>query len=73
MKFVQGTFKRGSVVEICSLDGETIAKGLVNFSSEDCMKLIGCQSSKIHDILRCDADHEIIHRNNMALLKDAAE
>ncbi len=69
MKFVQGTFKRGSIVEVCSLEGELIAKGLTNFSSEDCMKLIGCQSSEIHDILRCDADSEIIHRNNMAVLK----
>ena len=69
MKFVQGTFKRGSIVEVCSLEGELIAKGLTNFSSEDCMKLIGCQTSEIHDILRCDADSEIIHRNNMAVLK----
>ena len=73
LKFVQGTFKRGSVVEICSLEGETIGKGLVNFSSEDCTRLIGCQSAKIHDILRSDADHELIHRNNMAILKDAEE
>ena len=69
MKFVQGAFKRGSIVEVCSLEGELVAKGLTNFSSEDCMKLIGCQSCEIHDILRCDADSEIIHRNNMAVLK----
>lgn len=69
MKFVQGSFKRGSIVEVCSLEGELVAKGLTNFSSEDCMKLIGCQSCEIHDILRCDADSEIIHRNNMAVLK----
>lgn len=69
MKFVQGAFKRGSIVEVCSLEGELIAKGLTNFSSEECMKLIGCQSSEIHDILRCDADSEVIHRNNMAVIK----
>lgn len=69
MKFVQGSFKRGSIVEICSAEGEVIAKGLTNFSSEDCMKLIGCQSAEIHEILDSDADHEIVHRNNMALLK----
>ncbi len=66
---VAGNFKRGNPVEICAQDGSVIAKGLTNFSAEDCARLIGCHTADIHDILHCDADAEIVHRNNMAILR----
>lgn len=66
---VEGTFKRGDVLEVCSKDGAVIAKGLSNFSATDCRKIIGHNSSDVPEILKQDADEEIIHRNNMAVIK----
>jgi glutamate 5-kinase len=63
---VSGTFQRGSVVEV--VNGKTcIARGLSNFSAAECRKLAGCQTTSIHDILKCDAESEVIHRNNMVV------
>lgn len=64
---VEGAFKRGDIVEICSKDGVRVAKGQSNFSSADCRKLAGCQSAQIHAVLGCDAEPEIVHRNNLVV------
>jgi len=69
MLSVEGSFKRGDIVEIASKDGAAIAKGVSNFSAADCRKIAGRQSSEIKAILKCDSDEEVVHRNNMALLK----
>ena len=44
-----------------------VGKGLTNFSSEECRKLMGRQSSENHVILNYDADDEVIHRNNLVV------
>ena len=69
VKETAGSFKRGDVLEIRSLTGEIIGKGLSNFTSEECALLAGCQSSRNHEILGYDADEDIIHRNNMHVFK----
>ncbi len=66
---VEGSFKRGSVVEIRSGSGALVAKGLSNFSAAQCRLIAGKQTSEIHTILKSDADSEIVHRNNMAVHK----
>jgi glutamate 5-kinase len=65
---VEGAFKPGDVVEICTRRGRVIARGLSNYSSDDVLKLMGRKSSEIEAVLgRRDYD-EIVHRNNLALL-----
>ena len=66
---IEGDFKRGDTVEICNQQGGVIARGLVNFDAGECQKIMGKQSSEIAKTLRHDADDEIVHRNNMAVLK----
>ena len=65
---ISGKFKRGDTLEILSPDGVIIGRGLSNFSSDECSLLIGVQSSEIKKILKRDADDEIIHRNNLAVV-----
>lgn len=67
----EGNFKRGDIVEICAPDGTVIAKGQTNFNVSDCRKLAGHRSAEIRGILGCDAEEEIIHRNNMVILNGA--
>ena len=64
---VEGDFVRGDVLEIVSAVQGLIGKGLTNFSSEECRKLMGHQSSENHAILNYDADDEVIHRNNLVV------
>ncbi|MFO7976075.1 MAG: glutamate 5-kinase [Candidatus Hydrogenedentota bacterium] len=65
---VEGTFRMGDSVRITDAQKHDIARGLVNYSSEDLHRIQGCKSSEIQDILgRKDYD-EIVHRNNMVLI-----
>ncbi|OQA81739.1 MAG: Glutamate 5-kinase [Lentisphaerae bacterium ADurb.Bin242] len=66
---VNGEFERGDMLEIVSGSNVLIAKGLTNFSSDECRLLMGHKSSENHAILHYDADEEIIHRNNMYVVK----
>ncbi len=66
---VNGEFERGDMLEIVSGSNVLIAKGLTNFSSDECRLLMGHKSSENHAILHYDADEEIVHRNNMYVVK----
>lgn len=66
---VEGAFKRGDIVEVLAEDGTIIARGQTNFSAADCKKLLGHQSSDISNILKCDAEEELIHRNNLVIIR----
>lgn len=64
-----GAFQRGDVVEIRRQgDGGMIARGVTNFNLEDTLRLIGHKSEEIVRILGCDAEEELIHRNNLVLV-----
>lgn len=65
---VTGSFKRGAVLEIRDPEDRLIARGQSNFSSAECRKLAGRQTSEIREILGCDAEEEVIHRNSMVIV-----
>ena len=59
----------GATVEIAGARGLPFARGLVNFDADECRKLLGCRSGRLHEILGADADEELVHRDNMLLLE----
>jgi len=63
---VEGNFKRGDVVRVIGNRGE-IARGIVNYCSEDIEKIKGCHSKAILNILGYKEDDEVIHRDNLTL------
>ncbi len=66
---VEGKFLAGAAVRIVAPDGKTIARGLVNYSSDDINVIKGHKSGDIGVLLgRKDFD-EVIHRNNMVVLQ----
>lgn len=66
---VEGDFEIGESVRIASDNDKELACGLVNYSSADIERIKGCKSDQIHDILgRKDYD-EIIHRDNLVILR----
>ena len=65
---VNGEFKRGELVSCINLQGQEIARGLVNYNSDESGKIAGKPSSQLKDILGYGGDEEIIHRDNLVIL-----
>ena len=65
---VEGRFRMGDAVRVADARNRDIARGLVNYSSEEIERIKGCKSAQIAALLgRKDFD-EVIHRNNMVVL-----
>jgi len=65
---VKGSFKAGDMVEVTTLDGIAIAKGLSNYSSEEMGSICGCKSFEISGKLGHKNFDEAIHRDNLVLV-----
>jgi len=64
---IKGTFYKGDLVTCVDEKGLEIARGLVNYNSEESAKILGKSSEMIADALGyCDAE-ELIHRDNLVL------
>jgi len=68
VKGIRGSFKSGDMVDISTLDGKTLAKGLVNYSADEILKIKGVKSTEIKNILGKKEFDEVVHRDNMVLL-----
>ncbi len=69
IKQVSGKFDRGEIVTVKDGKGNTISLGLVNYASDDIQKIMGHQSSQIEETLGYVIGDEVIHHNNMVLLR----
>ena len=66
---VTGNFRRGDVVKIVRAStGAVLAKGITNFSSEEAGLIARHKSADLTTLLGCDAEDELVHRNNLVLL-----
>ncbi|HOF39026.1 MAG TPA: glutamate 5-kinase [Candidatus Hydrogenedentes bacterium] len=65
---VEGRFRMGDAVRVTDAENHDIARGLVNYSSEDIERIKGCKSTQIDAILGQKHFDEVIHRNNMVVL-----
>lgn len=65
---VEGIFKNGDAVFCVDASGTQIAKGIVNYTSDDIEHIRGRQTSEIEGILGFKYSDEVIHRDNMVIL-----
>lgn len=65
---ILGEFKKGEVVIILDENDKEFAKGMVNYDSSDCKKIIGVHSEKILEILGYKNYDAIITRDNIVIL-----
>ncbi len=72
VKEISQTFERGAIVRIMDLSGSPLAVGITNYSSHDIKRLIGIHSTGIENVLGYSYGPEIVHRNNMTRIKNAA-
>ncbi len=64
----RGEFARGDVVVCEDESGGEVARGLVNYSTEETLRIIGEPSDRIREILGYQGEAELVHRDNLVLV-----
>lgn len=65
---IKGEFSEGEMVTCVDLAGSDIAKGLVNYSSADALRIKGISSSHVNEVLGYQGEAEIMHCDNLVIL-----
>ena len=65
---VAGAFGRGEVVGCFSPEGREIARGLVNYGSQETLRIMRRPSAEIEAVLGYVDEPELIHRDNLVVL-----
>lgn len=65
---VEGAFLRGDAVVCCDQQGAEVARGLVNYSSEEARLIMRKATRDIEGVLGYLVEPELIHRDNMVTL-----
>ncbi len=65
---VEGKFNTQDAVVLCDRAGNEIARGLVNYSSEELQKIRGRHSREISAILGYEGVETVVHRDNLVLV-----
>ena len=68
VKQVEGNFRRGDLVVCLNSDSREIARGLINYDSEEASQIKGHRTDRIESVLGYVRDHELIHRDNMVIM-----
>jgi len=64
-----GRFERGDTVSVMSPDGTEIARGITAYSDTDAARIMGRKSLEIETLLGFRGRDEMIHRDDLVLLK----
>lgn len=67
---VDGSFMAGSVIDVMSKDHQLLARGIVNYSSDEIKLIKGKQSSQIEGILHYKDYDEVVHADNLVINKE---
>jgi glutamate 5-kinase len=67
IKLVDGEFDTQDAVQLCDTNGNEIARGLVNYNSNELQKICGRHSREISTILGYAGAETVIHRDNLVL------
>lgn len=67
VKKVVGKFVRGEMVVCIDLQGNEVARGLVNYNADEALKIMAEPSFKIESLLGYVGDPELINRDNLVL------
>lgn len=65
---VSGTFVAGDPVDVIDASGKTVARGLVNYDSDELPGMLGRSTKELAAALGADYEREVIHRDDLVLL-----
>lgn len=66
---VDGDFEAGDPVEMVSVDGTVIARGLVNYSSEELPRMLGRSTKELGKSLGREYEREVVHVDDLVLVQ----
>lgn len=66
---VEGSFGRGDAVSLLDADGNELGRGLIAYAADEARSIIGRQSAAIPDILGYRGRDEMIHRDDLVLVR----
>jgi glutamate 5-kinase len=66
---LEGTFATGDVVSLAGEDGRDFARGLVNYPAEELARILGLKTEQIARELGYCPYEEVIHRDNLAVIR----
>lgn len=66
---IEGNFHASESVLLCDRNGAEVARGLVNYSSNELQKIWGHQSDEIPAILGYPGAETVVHRDNLVVTK----
>lgn len=67
IRAVSGEFERGDVVVLDDENGDDVGRGIVNYSAQECLSIIGRTSQEIEESLGFTREPEVIHRDNLVV------
>ena len=68
IKALEGEFDNQAAVQLCDSNGYEIARGLVNYNSQELQQICGRHSRDIPEILGYEGVDTVIHRDNLVLI-----
>jgi len=68
----RGRFDRGDTVSVLATDGAEVARGIIAYSDADAARIMGRKSSEIAALLGFRGRDEMIHRDDLVLLRQGA-
>ncbi len=66
---VEGNFKYGDTVSCLDENEQEFARGLVNYDTRELMQIMGKQTGEIEEILGYHYYDEVIHRDNLVVMR----
>ena len=64
-----GDFDRGDLVRCVDRTGAEVARGLINYTAAETLRILGVRSAEIEAILGFVLESELIHRDNMVVTR----
>jgi glutamate 5-kinase len=65
----RGRFDRGDTVSVLTAEGVEVARGIIAYSDADAARIMGRKSSEIAELLGFRGRDEMIHRDDLVLLR----
>ena len=67
---IKGKFERGDIITVDNKKNKKIAVGVVAYNSNDAKKIIGKKSKDIMQILGYETRDELIHKDDLVIIKN---
>ena len=66
---MRGTFTAGDPVDLVTVEGTAVARGLVNYDSTEVPSLLGRSTRDLARELGSSYEREVVHRDDLVLLR----